>query len=101
MITFVFQALITLATSAIVFMLIGPGLYLLIGGVLAVIILGLLATVAARDIISVDPAAGPEPHWFVLSFVLGVVLGLFWPLGPIAVAWNGARARRGGSGERP
>jgi len=100
MITFVFQALITLATSAMVFMLIGPGLYLLIGGVITVVILGLLATVAARDILNTDPEIAPEPYWFVLSFALGIVLGLFWPLGPIAVAWNGAY-RRVRTDERP
>lgn len=85
------QAVIATVLSIAMWQVFGPMVYLTVAALIAFTVLILVITNAVRDVVVNDQHS---PGWFVLSVFLAFVLGVVWPLIPIAAAWGDAKTRQ-------
>lgn len=76
---------LVVVTSLVTVALIGLGAYIAVSGVIAVLLLGVFVANGLQAVLADRPA---DPLWFVGTLLIAMVLGAFWPLGPVVLGYH-------------
>lgn len=94
MIRFLFELIITLVGSAVVWLAVGTPIYALVAVMMALLVLGLALTARARastsggyDLI-IEPDSTPFGIRVLIAIAAPTLIGLFWPILPTVIAWK-------------